>query len=141
MTALLASLWQQQADIHPGIDLLVPVPLHWRKQWQRGFNQSDLLAGQLLTSCPELKSARFARRLVKRRRSTTAQSGMTAAQRVNNLRGAFTAYGPCDNLRIAVVDDVLTTGATASAVAEALANAGASYIEVWCLARTPSPGT
>lgn len=141
MTALLASLWKQQSEIHSPIDLLVPVPLHWRRRWQRGFNQSDLLAGQLLTSCPELKSSRFARRIVKRRRSTTAQSGMTAAQRVNNLRGAFTAYGPCDNLRIAVVDDVLTTGATASAVAEALANAGASYIEVWCLARTPSPGT
>jgi len=140
MTTLLASLWQQRTEIPSHIDLLVPVPLHWHRRWQRGFNQSELLAGQLLSTCPELKFARLARRLVKRRRSTAAQSGMTAAQRANNLKGAFTVCGPCDNLRVAVVDDVLTTGATASAMAEVLANAGASYIEVWCLARTPAPG-
>jgi predicted amidophosphoribosyltransferase len=65
---------------------------------------------------------------------------MTAKQRTHNLKGAFTVSEPCDNLRIAIVDDVFTTGATASAVAEALATAGAGYIEVWCLARTPAPG-
>ena len=140
MTALLAALWQQQAEIHPGIDLLVPVPLHWRRRWHRGFNQSELLAGELLTTCAELKFSRLDRRRVKRGRATAAQSGMTASQRARNLKGAFTVCGPCDNLRVAIVDDVLTTGATASAMASALANAGASYIEVWCLARTPAPG-
>ena len=64
---------------------------------------------------------------------------MNAGERTHNLRDAFTVYEPCDNLRVAIVDDVLTTGATAAAVAEVLATAGASYIEVWCLARTPAP--
>ena len=65
---------------------------------------------------------------------------MSARQRAGNLRGAFTALRPCDNLSVAIVDDVLTTGATAAAVANVLSAAGASPIEVWCLARTPAPG-
>ena len=140
MTTLLAALWRQRAELHSPVDLLVPVPLYWRRQWQRGFNQSELLCRQLLATCPDLASAKIAHRLVRRRRSTAAQAGMNAQQRAGNLKGAFKVYGPCDTLRIAIVDDVLTTGATAAAVAEVLASAGASYIEVWCLARTASPG-
>lgn len=140
MTPLLASLWHQRVKMQSSIDVLVPVPLHWRKLWQRGFNQSELLCRQLLATSPELNHCRLAHRLVKRRRSTAAQSSMTALKRAHNLRGAFTVSEPCDNLRIAIVDDVFTTGATASAVADALAAAGAAYIEVWCLARTPAPG-
>ena len=64
---------------------------------------------------------------------------MTAQQRAHNLKGAFTVSESCDNLSIAIVDDVFTTGATASAVADALVTAGADHIEVWCLARTPAP--
>ncbi len=140
MTPLLAALWQQHAKYHAPVDVLVPVPLHWRKRWQRGFNQSELLCRQLHATCPELKSCRIAHRLVKRQRATAAQAGMGARQRRNNLKGAFIVCGPCDGLRIAIVDDVLTTGATATAMANVLAGAGASYIEVWCLARTPAPG-
>jgi ComF family protein len=140
LTTLLAALWQQRAELQSPIDLLVPVPLHWRRRWRRGFNQSELLCRQLRATCPALKSSKLAHRLVRRRRATAAQTGMSARQRASNLKGAFTVSMPCDNLRIAIVDDVFTTGATAAAVADALATAGASYIEVWCLARTPSPG-
>jgi len=140
MTTLLASLWQQRVDLQSPVDLLVPVPLHWRRRWQRGFNQSELLARQLQATCPELKYCKLAHHLVRRRPYTAAQSGMTAKKRTGNLKGAFTVCGPCDNLRVAIVDDVLTTGATAAAVATALTIAGARYIEVWCLARTPAPG-
>jgi ComF family protein len=140
MTPLLTSLWRQHAALDAAIDVIVPVPLHWRRRWQRGFNQSELLSRQLHATCPELQSCEIAHRLIHRQRSTAAQSGMSARRRASNLKGAFTVHKPCDNLRIAIVDDVLTTGATATAVASALSAAGAAYIEVWCLARTPAPG-
>jgi ComF family protein len=141
MTPLLASLWQQHAALNSSIDVLVPVPLHWRRHWRRGFNQSELLARQLQLTCSALTSCPIANRLVGRQRSTAAQSRMSARRRASNLKGAFTVFTPCDNLRIAIVDDVLTTGATATALASALSAAGAAYIEVWCLARTPAPGS
>ena len=141
LTPLLASLWLKHAVLDTPVDTLVPVPLHWRRRWQRGFNQSELLCRQLLATSPALQSCSIAHRLIGRRRSTAAQSGMSARQRASNLTGAFTVFKPCDNLRIAIVDDVLTTGATATAVARALSAAGAASIEVWCLARTPAPGS
>jgi ComF family protein len=140
MTAVLATLWLQRAQLQGAVDVLVPVPLHWRRRWWRGFNKSELLCRELLATSPDLGDCKLARRLVKRRRATASQSGMTARQRAGNLDGAFTVHGRCDNLRIAIVDDVLTTGATAAAMASVLAAAGAPYIEVWCLARTPAPG-
>ena len=130
LTPLLSSLWLQRVGHLAPVDLL----------WQRGFNQSDLLCRQLRCARPALAGVTLENRLVRRHRATTPQSGSNASQRARNLRGAFTARRPCDNLRIAIVDDVLTTGATASAVASVLHAAGASHIEVWCLARTPTPG-
>ena len=141
LTPLLASLWLQQAARPTRLDLLVPVPLHWRRLWHRGFNQSELLCRQLRARHPLLAHTRVANRIVRRQRATAAQSGMNATERARNLRGAFTARRPCDNLRIAIVDDVLTTGATAAAMATVLHAAGAGHIEVWCLARTPAPGS
>ena len=139
LTRVLAHLWLQRAGSRRDVDLLVPVPLHWRRRWHRGFNQSELLAFHLgdhvgvaggLT--PDLCT-------VKRHQPTAPQSVMSAAQRKRNLANAFTVSRPCDNLRIAIVDDVLTTGATAAALSRALKQAGARHIEVWCLARTPTP--
>ncbi len=135
LTPLLADLWLTAAGAPSHVDALVPVPLHWRRQWRRGFNQSALLAKQLARrGCPAV-----ADNLVRRRRATAPQSGSDALARARNLRGAFTVPGPCDNLRLAVIDDVLTTGATAAEVARALKGAGAAEVEVWCLARTPPP--
>lgn len=68
-----------------------------------------------------------------------SQASMDASHRAANLSGAFTVQHRYDNLRVAIVDDVLTTGATAASLARALRAAGASHIEVWCLARTPAP--
>jgi ComF family protein len=139
LTPLLADLWLTAAPGAIPPDLLVPVPLHWRKLWQRGFNQATLLASELQARSPALAPARLATRSIRRQRATAAQSGMSAARRVSNLRRAFTVDLPCDNLRIAIVDDVLTTGATAGALAHALRAVGAVQVEVWCIARTPAP--
>lgn len=139
LTALLAELWLEQVPTTNSIDLLVPIPLHWRRQWQRGYNQAELLARRLLSHHPGISPARLETGLLRRGRATRAQSGMDAKARLRNLHGAFTVHKPCDNLRIAVVDDVLTTGATAAAAASALNTAGAAHVEIWCVARTPAP--
>jgi ComF family protein len=113
-------------------DALVPMPLHWRRYWERGFNQSALLAEETCrrTGIPVLAAAR-------RRRATAPQAGLTNARRRVNVAGAFTpSRRPAvQGLRLLVVDDVMTTGATASACARALKQAGASYVAVLTLAR------
>lgn len=140
LTPLLGALWLQAVRSPLPVDTLVPVPLHWRRLWQRGFNQSELLCRQLRSLSPQLALTGLDVSCVRRARATPAQSGMGAAERAANLRGAFTVHKRYDNLRVAIVDDVFTTGATAAAMAVALRAAGASHVEVWCLARTPAPG-
>ncbi len=140
LSPLLADLWLQEVPRLPAVDVIVPVPLHWRRQWRRGYNQSELLARQLRRRQPALRNSALSLTLIKRQRATAAQSGMNAAKRAANLHDAFTVRSPCDNLRVALVDDVLTTGSTARAIAAKLRQAGASHIEVWCVARTPLAG-
>lgn len=135
LTPLLAELWLTGGPPAP-VDALVPVPLHWWRQWRRGFNQSELLARQLARrGAPQVASG-----LIRRTRHTTPQSAAGVGARARNLRGAFTVRGACDNLRLAVIDDVFTTGATAAEVARTLKREGAAHVEVWCLARTPKTG-
>jgi ComF family protein len=123
------------------VDVVVPVPLHWTRLLQRGCNQSELLLREVRKMLPAALPMTIDSRLAQRRRRTAPQSSMHALQRAPNLRGAFTVQRPCDNLRIALVDDVLTTGATVASLAHALRAAGAAEVEVWCLARTPAPAT
>jgi ComF family protein len=98
--------------------VIVPVPLHWHRQWQRGFNQSTLLgqalAGALGTSCRPA--------VLRRIRATPSQMSCTPAQRRENVRGTFAAHRNSlpPGQTVVLVDDVLTTGATASEAARAL---------------------
>lgn len=140
LTPLLATLWLTSLEKMPAVDVLIPVPLHWRRLWGRGFNQSELLCRKLRSISPPIGAAQLDHRSVRRPRATLAQSRIRAAQRSANLKGAFTAIGRYDNLRVAIVDDVFTTGATAAELAATLRSAGADHVEVWCLARTPGPG-
>jgi ComF family protein len=122
-------------------DAVVPVPLHWRRRWARGFNQSELLARAIARRCsvPVLRA-------LQRRRATAFQAGLTNAARRENVAQAFEARRRCPvaGKRILLVDDVMTTGATAAACARALRRAGAESVSLLALVRvdrrwTPVP--
>lgn len=111
-------------------DAVVPVPLHWRKRWSRGFNQAELLAR------PIAKRRRIpVLRALRRKRSTEVQATLAVAGRRRNVQGAFEARLNVAGKRILLVDDVMTTGATASACAMALKRAGAKSVSLVTVAR------
>lgn len=112
-------------------DVVVPVPLHADRERQRGYNQAREIARY---AAREL-GVPVADRLVRRIRATAEQAVLPASSRRANLRGAFAATPAAAGLRIAVLDDVLTTGATADALALALFAAGARRVEAWAVAR------
>ena len=113
-------------------DMVVPMPLHWRRSWERGFNQSELLGKALST-----KLGAPLVRAVSRKRRTPSQAGLTNAQRRVNVAGAFVwnKRVSVKDRHVLLVDDVLTTGATASACAAVLKRAGAKRVTVLTLAR------
>lgn len=119
-------------------DLLLPVPLAERRQRQRGFNQAALLARWLGEQLHLPLQHHWLQRVI----DTPAQQQLDAATRKRNLRRAF-ALAPASavsGLHLALVDDVLTTGATAESLARLLKKAGAARVDIYCLARTPKPG-
>ena len=124
-------LQAQRSDALPS--LLIPVPLHWRRQWSRGYNQSLELARVLGKQLSIAVDASAAKRL----RATKDQIGQSAAQRRNNLKGAFAVSPRVAGLHIALIDDVMTTGATLEELARACRTAGAARIEAWAIARQP----
>lgn len=113
-------------------DALVPVPLHRLRQAWRGFNQSAELCRPLARHCrlPILTS-------VRRVRMTQTQSGLAADERRKNVAGAFAVQGELHARRPLIVDDVITTGATCAALAQALIDAGAESVGVLAVARAP----
>lgn len=115
----------------PPPDALVPVPLHPRRLRRRGYNQAAEIARWAARECKITMRAD----LVVRQRHTQPQPGLGAAARRANLRGAFRCRKRPGGLRIAVIDDVMTTGATAHSLALALLRAGCVNVEVWCCAR------
>ncbi len=127
--------------------LVVPVPLHRSKRRERGFNQSQLLAKELIRAvrrtAPQLRLT-LATDMLQRTRQTQSQSMLTTAQRRRNLRGAFSVSAQGKD-RIAgrevlLVDDIFTTGATARACSLALKKAGAAKIWVATVARAQREG-
>ncbi|MCX6624022.1 MAG: ComF family protein [Acidobacteria bacterium] len=113
-------------------DVIVPVPLHWRRKWQRGYNQSELLGHELTRrmGIPVVRALR-------RGRATRAQAGLSNAGRRDNVSGAFSIRDASQvrGKKVLLVDDVLTTGATAAACARVLKRSGASQVAVITLAR------
>lgn len=115
----------------PRADILVPVPLHWRRHWQRGFNQALELARPLAGTL----GIPLTDTVLVRRRATRAQSARDADARRRNLNSAFVARRGVRGRRIILFDDVLTTGATLNAATLALRDAGAAHIRVVTCAR------
>lgn len=119
-------------------DCLLPVPMARKRLRQRGYNQAAMLARWLSASL----HIPYDEHLLLRPHETLAQQALGAQGRRRNLLGAFAlADHACVKGRhLALVDDVLTTGATAHSLARLLMAAGARQVDVYCLARTPKPG-
>ena len=123
------------AEWWAGVDCIVPVPLHPDRLKQRGFNQAEIVAGQLATSADKPM-----RQILIRHVSTHPQTGLSQRQRQQNVQGAFCiALGQgrwVKGKRLLVVDDVMTTGSTLDACARVLLHAGAADVRVATLAIT-----
>ncbi|MDX2149670.1 MAG: hypothetical protein SFV54_02975 [Bryobacteraceae bacterium] len=113
-------------------DAIVPVPMHWLRRWRRGYNQAELLAREVSRSW-----GAPVRPLLRRVRSAPAQAGLSAAGRRRNVEGTYQLARGVNvaGLSLLLVDDVFTTGATASACAAALKRGGAKHVAVLTLAR------
>lgn len=128
--ALLGRLLRDACAGRPA-DAVLPVPLHPARLAERGFNQAAELARPVARGLqiPVLHGA------ARRARATRPQASLPEDERRRNLAGAFSAGPEVSGRRLAIVDDVFTTGATARAMAEALLAAGATRVEVWVVAR------
>lgn len=117
------------------IDALLPVPLHWRRQLRRGFNQAAELSGALgrSTGLPVLGG-------IRRVRPTPYQSGLGAAERRQSLRSAFAAAQSLEAGHVLIIDDVMTTGTTCRELAQVVLGAGAAMVSVMALARAGQTG-
>jgi len=113
-------------------DVIVPVPLHWRRMFKRKYNQSAELAWHL----SKISGVSYIPDLLVRDRATPTQDGLTREERHENQRGVFSVHKRrAVPKNIVLIDDVMTTGATLSACAETLRKAGADRIDALVLAR------
>ena len=123
-------LIDSMADLADDIDALVAVPLHWRRQATRGFNQAEELCKPLMqhTRLPILGN-------VRRTRATPYQSVMDAKHRHGNLESAFAVRSKISAQHVLIVDDVITTGETCGHLARALLENGVERVSVLAIAR------
>ncbi|MCC2656633.1 MAG: ComF family protein [Panacagrimonas sp.] len=124
---------QLRSRAAPLPELLLPVPLSRRRLLRRGFNQAQELARAVSRETGVAIDAHAARMV----RVPVDQIGQSAEQRRRNLRGAFAVDRDLRGRHVALIDDVMTTGATLDALARAARAAGATRIEAWALARSP----
>ena len=132
LAAPLSRLLIRTLPLDQRFDVVVAMPMHWRKRWERGFNQAELLAKPV--------AKRYGVKLstnLRRKRHAKAQAGLTEAQRLANAKDSFLIRRPeeISQKRVLLVDDVFTTGATLRAAAAALKKAGAAHVSALTLAR------
>jgi ComF family protein len=142
LAGALARLVEQAAQASPeglAVDLLLPIPLSPQRLRERGYNQAWELARRL----GRWRGIDARADALLRIKDTAHQLGLDEAERARNMRGAFLvdprAAHRVAGRRIALVDDVVTSGATASEAARALLAAGAAQVQLWVIARTPPP--
>ena len=129
--------WMARAgrEMLEAADLLVPVPLHWRRAWHRRYNQSDALA----RAVERQSGVKLRGELLRRVRATEQQVGLSRSQRASNVQGAFEVSADqrseIQGRRVVLIDDVLTSGATVDACARALLRAKAAQVDVLVFAR------
>ncbi|WP_409421231.1 ComF family protein [Pseudaeromonas sp. ZJS20] len=130
MASLLGELMARHLPHEPLPEVLLPVPLHWWRRWRRGFNQAEALCRTIRrhTGLP------LDPHLLRRVRTTRPQARLSQAERRRNLKGAF-ALGPHHYRHVALVDDVVTTGTTATLLCRLLRHSGVERIEVWAVSR------
>lgn len=143
---LLAKLMADEIIANPAAQLpsaIVPVPLHWSRQLSRGFNQTTLLATQVRSRLRRhyrlhRKAIPVASHLLKRHAQAQSQVTQGVRGRKTNVQDAFELRsGVTLPGSVAIVDDVVTTGATVNEIARLLKRAGVQRVEVWAAARTP----
>lgn len=122
---------------HPRLlqaDVILGVPLHPKRQKQRGFNQTHLLCREIAarTGLP------FQAEGLTRRRNTVAQNALSAAERKRNLQGAILATADFSGKKVLLIDDIFTTGSTCNECAKALFRAGAAEVHIFCLSAAGS---
>lgn len=128
---LLEILHQRRTHYFEFPEVIIPVPLFWQRQWLRGYNQAELLARPIA----KWLNIPLDTQSLKRIRSTTPQRKLNAQERRKNLRTAF-LYQPIKAYkRVAIVDDVVTTGSTVNEICIELKKQGVKEIFVWALAR------
>lgn len=132
LARLFAELLAERLADAPRPDCILPVPLHPRRQRERGFNQALEIARPLARRL----GCRVDVATCVRTRATPPQAQLSAAQRRRNLRDAFRLAQPLQAPHIALLDDVMTTGSTLAALASLLREAGAERIDIWVCART-----
>ncbi len=129
--------WMVQAgrELLAEADVLVPVPLHWRRGWSRRYNQSGALARVI----ERQTGVKLASEALRRVRPTQQQIGLSRSQRASNVQGAFKVApdrgADIQGRRVVLIDDVLTSGATTDACARALLRARAASVDVLVFAR------
>ncbi len=119
------------AQHQPRPDLILPMPLHPRRLIERGFNQAHIIAARVAAELELPLAAHLAMRSL----DTLPQASLALSGRQKNVRNAFIADPACQGFHIAIVDDVMASGATADELARSLLRAGASAVSVWVVAR------
>ncbi len=130
---LLGELLAGEIPSGPGPDLLVPVPLHPRQLRRKGFNHIS----EITLFLSRASGIPWSPRRLKKIRETRSQHSLSRKERQGNLRGCFHFDNSAGYRHVAVVDDIVTTGATARETALALKRAGVEQVEIWAMARTP----